>query len=93
MLLETEILDQQCLKQLAKGEVLAIRVKQYLPTDLSRKLADKIMKPGYAHQKWGQITIFSTFHADQNAVSVAGGSQRGHGGASRAAFVVAAATA
>ncbi len=49
MQLETEILDEQCLKQLGNGEVLAIRVKQYLPKDLSRRLADKIMTPGYAH--------------------------------------------
>jgi hypothetical protein len=49
MLLETEKLDQQCLEQVANGEVIAILVKQYMPVDLSRKLADKIMTPGYAH--------------------------------------------
>jgi hypothetical protein len=49
MLLETKKLNQHALKQLASGEVLAIRIKEYLSSDLSRKLADKIMMSGYAH--------------------------------------------
>ena len=34
---------------MTNGEVLAVRIKQYVPVDLSRKLADKIMTPGYDH--------------------------------------------
>lgn len=49
MLLETEKLDLESLQQLVNGTVLAIRVKQYLPAELSRKLAEKIMASGYAH--------------------------------------------
>lgn len=49
MLIKTKKIDQKSLKNLASGEVLAIRIKDYLSSDLSRKLADKIMASGYAH--------------------------------------------
>lgn len=49
MLLEVEKIDKDNLCKMAKGELLAIRIKNYLPLDISRKLTDKIMTPGYEH--------------------------------------------
>ncbi len=49
MIIEAKRIDQQSIKNLASGKVHAVRIKNYLSRELSRKLAEKIVTPGYDH--------------------------------------------
>lgn len=47
MMLDVERLDETCIKKLANEEVLAIRVKGFLPQPLAVQIGDKILAPGF----------------------------------------------
>ena len=47
MMLDVERLDETCIKKLANEEVLAIRVKRFLPEPLAIEIGDKILAPGF----------------------------------------------
>ena len=47
MMLDVERLDETCIKKLANEEVLAIRVKGFLPEPLAIQIGDRILAPGF----------------------------------------------
>lgn len=47
MMLDAECLDETCIKKLATEEVLAIRIKRWLPPPLAIEIGDKILAPGF----------------------------------------------
>lgn len=47
MLLEVEHLDQRCIQKLVDGEVLAVRLKGFLPDSLAIEIGNKILAPGF----------------------------------------------
>jgi len=47
MMLDVERLDETCIKKLANEEVLAIRVKGFLPQAQAIQIGDKILAPGF----------------------------------------------
>ena len=47
MMLDVECLDETCIKKLASEEVLAIRIKGWLPPPLATRIGEKILAPGF----------------------------------------------
>ena len=47
MMLDVERLDETCIKKLANEEVLAIRLRGFLPEPLAIRIGDKILAPGF----------------------------------------------
>jgi hypothetical protein len=47
MMLDVERLDEACIKKLANEEVLAIRVKGWIPRPLAIQIGEKILAPGF----------------------------------------------
>jgi hypothetical protein len=47
MMLDVERLDETCIKKLANEELLAIRIKGWLPPPLAIQIGDKILAPGF----------------------------------------------
>lgn len=47
MMLDVERLDETCIKKLAQEQVLALRIKNFLPHAQAIQLGDKILAPGF----------------------------------------------
>ncbi|AJO77394.1 MULTISPECIES: 2OG-Fe(II) oxygenase [Pseudomonas] len=47
MMLDVERLDETCIKKLAHEQVLALRIKNFLPHSQALQLGDKILTPGF----------------------------------------------
>ncbi|WP_340616736.1 2OG-Fe(II) oxygenase [Xenorhabdus entomophaga] len=49
MIIETNCLDATCIEKLANQKALAIRVKNFIPSDLAMQLGEKILGQGFEH--------------------------------------------
>ncbi|CBJ79761.1 conserved hypothetical protein [Xenorhabdus bovienii str. Jollieti] len=47
MIIETDRLNSACIEKLAKQEILAIRIKKFIPTSLAEKISEKILGKGF----------------------------------------------
>lgn len=47
MMLDVERLDETCIQKLAQEQVLALRIKNFLPHAQAIQLGDKILAPGF----------------------------------------------
>ena len=70
MMLDVERLDETCIKKLANEEVLAIRVKGFLPRSLAIEIGDKISRPASKATSTRRASVVSAWRFMKRKISL-----------------------